>query len=407
MKHSIKKIFKNLITFLIFSSFLSFLALALVIEQTFSFEKIENLKGQKEILLSLKNLPKKDVDLAIIQFNGKSKQISLEIEKLRKLYEYDFTSNYIFDTDKKYISSLNKMQEYTQKFNQSAVAYYKSEEEDEKQTYKLLVDNFILIDRFIDSIIMDDIYTNQEKTNLLYMLLLGIFTFVTFYTFWYKNRLSKINNDILHIYSVESNKKEYNPYTLEIDAIMLKMKKKPAVTDNPAMIDTLTEINNLKGLLASYTEKKVIKDGSFTAVTILEVDNFSKIKRPFPQDIAQMILKKIAFTITLHEQPTDVIGRTDYNQFTIVMTRSSKEKALKDIELIRQSISELKIKVPNVGAVVITMSGGFIIKPNNISLEESMKQSKELLAYAHSTGESMLAQSKDLAEHDLQPAHKK
>ena len=407
MKHSIKKIFKNLITFLIFSSLLSFLALALVVEQTFSFEKIENLKGQKEILLSLKNLPKKDVDLAIIQFNGKSKQISLEIEKLRKLYEYDFTSNYIFDTDKKYINSLNKMQEHTENFNKSAVAYYKSDVEDEKQTYITLVNNFILIDRFIDSIIMDDIYKNQEKTNFLQMLLLGIFVILTFYTFWYKKRLSIINSDILHIYSVENNKKDYVPYTVEIDAIMLRMKKKPAVTDNPAMVDTLTEINNLKGLLASYTEKKVIKDGSFTAVTILEVDNFSKIKRPFPQDIAQMILKKIAFTITLHEQPTDVIGRTDYNQFTIVMTRSSKEKALKDIELIRQSISELKIKVPNKGAIVITMSGGFIIKPNNISLEESMKQSKELLAYAHSTGESMLAQSKDLAEHDLHPTNKK
>lgn len=407
MKHSIKKIFKNLITFLIFSSLLSFLALALVVEQTFSFEKIENLKGQKEILLSLKNLPKKDVDLAIIQFNGKSKQISLEIEKLRKLYEYDFTSNYIFDTDKKYINSLNKMQEHTENFNKSAVAYYKSDVEDEKQTYITLVNNFILIDRFIDSIIMDDIYKNQEKTNFLQMLLLGIFVILTFYTFWYKKRLSIINSDILHIYSVENNKKDYVPYTVEMDAIMLRMKKKPAVTDNPAMVDTLTEINNLKGLLASYTEKKVIKDGSFTAVTILEVDNFSKIKRPFPQDIAQMILKKIAFTITLHEQPTDVIGRTDYNQFTIVMTRSSKEKALKDIELIRQSISELKIKVPNKGAIVITMSGGFIIKPNNISLEESMKQSKELLAYAHSTGESMLAQSKDLAEHDLHPTNKK
>jgi diguanylate cyclase (GGDEF)-like protein len=389
-----------------FSSLLSLFALALIVEQNFSFSKIENLKGQKEIITSLKNLPKKDVDLAIIQFNGKSTQLFHEIEKLRKLYDYDFTGSYIFDSKQNYFTKLDRLEEFTKKFNGTAIAYYTSEEEDEEETFEALSNGFIAINSFIDSLIIDDIHSNQEKSNLLQTILIALFVILFIFTLWYKKRLRQIDQDILYLYSVESNKKEYVTFSEEADAIALRMKRKPTIADNPSMLDPLTEINNLKGLFATYAEKKGMKDGSFTSVTVLEVDNFSKSRRPFSQEMTQMILKKIAFTLSLHEQPTDVIARTDYNQFIIVLSRISKEKSFKDIELIRQSISELQFKVQDKGAVIITLSGGFIIKPNNVSLEEAIKQSKELLAYAQSTGKSMLAQRKDLAEHDLQPANK-
>jgi len=192
-------------------------------------------------------------------------------------------------------------------------------------------------------------------------------------------------------------KKGMEFFSEEIDAISLRMKRKPVISDNPAMIDTVTDINNNKGLMHSYAEKKGMKDSNFTSVTVFEVDNFSKSNRVFSQDFTQAILKKIAFTMTLHEQATDVIARTDYNQFTLVFSRASKEQLFKDMEIIRQSISELKFRTPEKESVQITVTGGLVIKPNNTNLEESIRQAKEVLEHAKSTGRNKISQLSDVA----------
>lgn len=401
MKHSIKKIFNNLATFMIFSSLLSFFALALIVEQTFAFNKIDNLKGQKEIIASLKNLPKKDLNLAIIQFNGKSTQLSHEIEKLRKLYEYDFTSNYIFDTNQNYLTKLTALQDLTKQFNNDAMLYYQSEDIDEEESFKTLENSFFAINSFINSLMMDDVTINQEKSNLLQNVLIALFAILFLYTFFYKRRLHNIYNDILHLYSIEHNKPNHATFSEEADAILHRLKRKPVISENPAMIDSLTEINNLKGLYAAFSEKKIGNDTNYISVTVLEVDNFSKTNRPFSQELSQMILKKIAFAISLHEQPNDVIGRTDYNQFAVILSRASKEQTFKDMELIRESIAELKFHTKEKGAITITVSGGLAIKHKNVTLDDALKEAKNILLHAQETGKNKISQKKDLVEHDL------
>jgi len=202
-------------------------------------------------------------------------------------------------------------------------------------------------------------------------------------------------------FKLEKNKSGYDIFSLEADAIALRMNRKSNVSDNPNLIDPVTGINNYKGLAHSYTHKKSLKDSNFTSVTLLEIDNFSKSKRVFPQEIAQAMLKKVAYTISLHEQPVDVIARTDYNQFTIILSRPSKEQAFKEVDLIRAGISELKFNIPETGPVSITVSGGFIVKPNNTSLEEGIRQAKEILNYAKSIGKNKLLQVKDLAQKEI------
>ena len=163
------------------------------------------------------------------------------------------------------------------------------------------------------------------------------------------------------------------------------------------MIDQVTSINNAKGMVSSYAEKKGMKDSNFTSVTTFEIDNFSKSNRAFSQELTQAILKKVAFTISLHEQATDVIARTDYNQFTVILSRPSKEQSFKDVDIIKQSVSELKFNVPDKGTANITVSGGFVIKPNNTHLDEAIKSSKEILKFAKEHGRNRVAQVRDVA----------
>lgn len=399
MKQSIKKIFSHISLILLLTSFIAGIAFLLMAEQNNSYKKIDNLNNQKEIISTLTRLKKDDIELALIQFNGKSAQLHNEIGKLHNIYKLDITGRYLLQNSKEYLADLNKLSELTTAFNQRAQEYYTPSNENILEKEQNLKNAFDEINEHINNIIFKNISYDKQKFYIYEKLALAIFIILFIIALWYRKKLNAIYQDILFLYA--SHKTNYNIYTEEIDAISLRIHRKPLNSDNPEMLDAVTGINNNKGLLNSYTEKKGMKESNFTSVTVLEIDNFSKTNRAFPQEITQTILRKIAFTISLHEQATDVIARTDYNQFTIILSRPSKEEAFKEIEVIRASIEDTKFKIPNKGFVNITVSGGFVIKPNNQLLEDAIRKAKEVLKHAKSTGKNKISQIRDLAESNL------
>jgi len=402
MKQSIKKIFQNLNTYLLFVLFIATIAMLIVLEYSLSFDKIDNLNKQKKIIATLTKLDKHDLELALIQFNGKSVQLHQEIDKLRLLYKYAYIDKYIVKNRDEYLNDLQKLSQLTDQFNQAAKNYYVDikNKQVEEEAKKRLDSALFTITNHINSMLLKSISYNEIKFKLFKNVTIILFILILLATIYYRRLLNAIYRDINFLQRVDRDRKTYNIFSQEADAISLQMNRKNIVTDNPDMIDTVTEINNYKGMINEYSAKKGLKDSNFTAVTVIEIDNFSKTNRAFPQDITQAILKKIAYTISLYEQPIDVIARTDYNQFTIILSRASKEQAYKDVELLRESITELKFNIPHKGATQITISGGFIIKPNNTSLEEAMKQAKEILHYAQSIGTNKILQTRDLAHRD-------
>ncbi len=393
----------NLNTYLFFILLVAFISMMLTLEQQLSFEKVNNLNQQKKIIKSLTTLDKNDIELALIQFNGKSTQLHQEIDKLRNLNKYDYTGKYFFSNDKEYLNNLNSLSKLTTSFNKVAHEFYvnNSNEKIKKEAQKNLNKAYTTLIKKINDILIRNIEYNQEKFRIIKVATIIIFLIVFFATLLYRKRLFSIYKDIEYLYQIEKAKKDYTIYTLEADAIAMRMNRKNIASDNPTMIDPVTGINNYKGMLNSYSNKKNLKDSNFTAVIILEIDNFSKTKRAFSQEMTQSILKKLSYTISLHEQAIDVIARTDYNQFTLILSRASKEQAFKDTELIRQSIEELKFNEPNKGPIVITVSGGFVIKPNNSNLEEALRQAKEILQYAKEMGINRILQMRDLAEKEI------
>ena len=403
MKHSIKDIFQNLSTYLFFVFFLAFLALMLILEQQLSFQKTDILQKQKQIILELLHEDKSDLDLALIQFNAKSTQLLQDEEQLKTIYKYNIFEQFVIQNSTEYMSDLANLSRLINKFDNATHQYYLQNKNKvlEKNAKQNLDTAFSEVNQHISSMLLKTIGYNQAKFELVKYIVIGSFLLIFLATFWYRKNLNSIYEDISYLFKLEKNKSGYDIFSLEADAIALRMNRKSNVSDNPNLIDPVTGINNYKGLAHSYTHKKSLKDSNFTSVTLLEIDNFSKSKRVFPQEIAQAMLKKVAYTISLHEQPVDVIARTDYNQFTIILSRPSKEQAFKEVDLIRAGISELKFNIPETGPVSITVSGGFIVKPNNTSLEEGIRQAKEILNYAKSIGKNKLLQVKDLAQKEI------
>jgi diguanylate cyclase (GGDEF)-like protein len=401
MKHSIKEIFNNLSTYLFFIFFVAFLAVVLTFEHQLSFDKTDILNEQKKIAQELATLDTSDTELALIQYNAKSTQLIQAIEKLKTLYKYNLTDQYILGNKNEYFNDLAELSRRIKQFNEIAHTYYSNKTKNQEKLKKQLESNYTQVIMKIDSMLLKSIEYNKEKFNLVKYVVGIAFILILFATFWYRKMLHNIYNDIEYLFKLDKAKAEYDIFSIEADGIALRMNRKNNVSNNPNLIDAVTGINNYKGLVHSYAHKKSLKENNFTAVAVLEIDNFSKSNRVYPQEVAQAMLKKVAYTISLNEQPADVIARTDYNQFTIILSRSSKEQAFKEVDIIRESISELKFHVPKTGAITITVSGGFIIKPKNTSLEEAIKQAKEILEYAKSIGKNKLMQIKDLAQKDI------
>ena len=405
MKNSIRKIFLNLNLYMIIVLFISFIAFALTLEHQLSVNKVKNLNNQKNIILSLTQLDQEDIDLALVIFQGKSAQLNRDIDKLHNSYKYNVTGKYILDNGTEYDQDLKKLRDLVNLFNKSAHenlkvrTLKKGKAVQEKIAKENLKNTLYAVNSHIEIMKIKDMKYNETVFMFFENFILFSFAFVLIGTFWYRKRINDIYRDIEFLSSTEKNYAEYQIYSIEGDAISQRMKRKVVTTDNPAFIDQITGINNHKGMVNAYGDKKGMKEQNFTSVTVIEVDNFSKSNRAYDQELTHSILKKIAFTISLHEQPTDVIARTDYNQFTIVFSRASKEQSYKDVDIIRQSISELKFKTPK--AENITVSGGYVIKPGHSSLEEAIKNAKEILNYTKSVTRNKIYQTKDIAEHNL------
>lgn len=383
---------------LMLNTFLIIIVAAFILEQNFSYKKIENLDEQRAIIKSLTNIPRDDIELAQIQFNGKSNMLLVKIEQLKQLYKYDFVGKYIIYSEQEYMKDLNELIKITKEFNEAAKQYYVEDHRHDKQNRKRLQIAFAKINKKLDEIYIKNVHYNKQKSFIIAQLVTILLIVSLFTTFWYRRRLNIVLQDILFLSSIQPTKKNYTTQTLEADAIQLRMRKKSGETIDPSLLDPVTDVLNHKGLRVVYSQKKNMKDGHFTSVTVLEIDNFSKANREYPQELTQAILKKVAFTLTLFEQATDVIARTDYNQFTIVIARPTKEQCYKEVELIRQSINELKFKLPSGEYTNISVSGGFVIKPNNKVLDDAIKQAKQVLQVAKERGGNMIAQMSDLTK---------
>jgi diguanylate cyclase (GGDEF)-like protein len=410
MKHSIAKIFNHLGAYLLFILVIALIGTFLILEQKISFSKVNNLENQKKINSSIVNLNHNDTNLALIELNAKDSQLRFKIEKLFDMDKYNITQSLFSSNIDEYLSDLNTLKQATETFTKNANFYYSIPVNEslvgntdalEQESKATMENSFNFLNTHINAMLLKNIDYDENKFAIVEKL--AIFSFVTIliFTFWFRKRLNAIYEDIDFLYAVKAHNNQRHMFSLEMDAIGLKMIRKAAPSENTALTDQVTGINNHKGMLTSYAEKKGLKDNNYTSVTLIEIDNFSKTNRTYSQELTQSLLKKVAFTLSLYEQPLDVIARTDYNQFTLIFSRVSKELSFKDVDKIRQSISEIKMSTPDKGIITISVSGGFVIKENNVHLDEAIKIAKGILEFAQTHGGNKIAQIKDVANSNL------
>ena len=396
MQQSILKIFKNMNIQNIIIFLLSLFILLFFIEENISNNNMQAFNSYERILHEYLEKSKDKNSLKILDYNAKMATIYNEIDAITQMSKYYYLSSAFLEDFKNHNLQLLKLKQSIQKYDSLLRVHFDSSDKKKVKQRVLEIEKaFYEVNKNINIYVTDALYLNNERFTIYSKAFYLLFFLTLLNVLWYKKNFDLIYKDIMILKDLDSSK-DSQINTIEIDSIALRMKRKSSASDDPSMLDPVTNIYNDKGMIQAYSEKKKSKNNSFSSVTVLEIDNFSKNNRPFTQELTQDILKKVAYSLSLHKQAGDIIARTDYNQFTLIYARSNKAELFKDTDLLRQSISEIKFLNQNQEKIQVTVSGGFVEKSTNNAIEESIKRAKELLQHAQKHGNNKIIQIKDL-----------
>lgn len=396
MKNSISQIFNKINSLTFKLLLLGLLLIPFLAEQYFSFQKAENLLIQKSRLITIIEAEKETNFVDIIRFNLNMSKIKSNIQELQEQNKYLYISQYLVNDYQSYTIAIEKLDEDIANFDKKSREYFKFYDENQriKDMLSLLIqlNNNLIQD--IDNLIFTNIYYDSQRFQIFSIAYLSLLALLFLFILWKNTILQKIQNDI-KLFSLSTKKSHPIFYTQEMEHLNMKIRRSMKAPNNPNNIDKITGLHNNKGMLQTYMNQKNIKDSDYSAIAIFEIDNFSKTKRAYSQEFTQDIIKKVGYTITLSEYSHDIISRTDYNQFTLIMSRSSKELLFNDVDAIRQNIFDMKAISTNNKKVVITITGSFMIKPKNSPLEEYIEKVKDLLVLAKQKSPNKIYTHKD------------
>jgi diguanylate cyclase (GGDEF)-like protein len=428
MNHSIKKIFNYIQLFLIISVFFSTFILLISLNNNKTFTKLNNLNAQKEIVYSLVSIDttnKKLLDKTALNLMLQDliTKLDTKTEELFQIFEYNFIEKFSADNSLEYTNDLKKLKKLIYNLTDVSIEYYNLNPANKNE----LKQSASYIYRHINSMIFKDINYNEHINNM-YILIIWITFFITLIvSVLLKLKLTLLYRDIeelpdnddtyvdLHQQDIKIAKnteikvtevikeKDTKAKDTKIEDVKINTDKEDnnISNDNSLTLDPITGINNDKGLLSCFEDKKDIKDSDCISVTILEIDKFSKLSTKYSKEVTQSILKKITSIILFHVETTDIIAKTDYNQFTIILSRQSESQSIDDINTIHQSISEMKITNDELGDIILTISAGFMVKHKSISIDEVLEKTNQLMLHSRKKGGDMISYIKDLIKDDL------
>jgi len=400
MRWSIKKIFDNITRTLLALTIVLGLLSVITFTLNSSVEKVDLLLHQKALIQEAYNLGREDIQLSNIQLKGIVNNLKFDIEKMHNAFGYDILGNYVYGHSVQYLNDLEQLSIKQLLYIEAAEDYYYQSLED----LEVRLDDYDFAQAEYEAKLFQleerHLIYESEKFGAIQYLIYLAFLIALMASLWFSRRLTFVYKDLKTLYSVDLESKGRMYLTEEAEMITKRMSRKPTATENPAFIDPVTEINNYKGLLHGFANRKG-NNGAVLAVCVFSLDNFRTVEKKYKKDLANQILKKIGFMFSLYEQHTDVLGRIDYDQFVLVINRATKEIALNDCEQIRKNIEETKFKAPKGESITVTVSGGFVVKTPNKQLDQTIAHAKEILGVAIKQGGNKIAQLRDHAEKGL------
>ena len=397
MKFSILNVFKNIKFYFAIMSALLLLISLIEFNRQISFDRIEQLEEQKILVIKIYQLGRTDLDYSLINVQGIGAQLKTNLSILISTTDNDFIAK-LFGFNNEYNTKIEKLSQLEDIYISDANSYYQKRDDNLAHRLDALTNSKTSLLNQLNEIIVIDVEVDHKKFSITEWIIY-LTLFIMFFGAWfYSKKLTVIYDDIKSLFAVGGERLPQFIQTQEVNTIKMRMARKPRLSQNPSMIDSVTELKNYQGMMQAYSEKKWIKENNYTAVCVFEIDNFKELEKNLTKRYTQSVLKKISFILSLYEQPTDVIARIEYDRFAVILSRETKRETFDDCDAMRKNIEETVFNNPEGGTVNFTLSGGFLIKQNNKSLEDAIKQAKEILQAAKANGNNRIAQIHEHAE---------
>lgn len=327
---------------------------------------------------------------ALVMLNIQKIKLQENINSLKSLYELNILQKFLVDKAP-YISQVDRLKNLADKLiSEVELTLNTKQELDIEPLYIALSDE-------IESFYVTSLEATQKAHNIIFYIEMFLLLSIVLSMLLHRGRLKLIHGDIIHLLNPQNSSYEFK--TKELEALLLRGRKHtPQPTKNSAFIDINTDLPNQYALYDLYRDKKKLKESGFSSICLYSVDSFDLYE--YSQEFKDSVYKKIASILKLYEKPTDTAAKISENEFAFILQRDTKEQCLKDSKDPYENISSLKFSY-NQKSITLSISAGYIIKPNNITLEESIKSAKKLLDFAKKHGGNRLMQVEDLAASEM------
>jgi diguanylate cyclase (GGDEF)-like protein len=155
--------------------------------------------------------------------------------------------------------------------------------------------------------------------------------------------------------------------------------------------DLLTGLYN-KVFIASRLQEEIKRSIIYQrpcAFVVFVIDNFKNYREKFGLINAEVVLKKIAVLIQNSITEVDRVGRTDSDEFSLILPERNKRQALETAEDIRKQVQDAFSKDHD---SCITFSAGVSENPlDGVEAEQLIAKARELLKKAKINGKNQVA----------------
>lgn len=393
---SIKKIFNNIksaLFLLILGILLLTAELFLVSDYTY---RLNQLRNQHLLIDKILTTKAGDPQMVSIAINGTVAEIDLSV----KLSSQKSFLEALSTSKDELPNLLRSLESSSETFQNNALSWATALKmpHSEKEYSELLKTK----ESFIQDIDNLSIYTVQHLSNIITMVKITAITLLVLSIglfFRYRYRLTQIYKDIDVACAVDTNGEQKKALTQEIDFILKRSARKivQAPSACSGLVNPLSGLNNLKGLLTVCNTKKSSRSSNTIFLVVFEIDQYQSSIAPLSKEDRGNLFKKIGDIIALHEQPLDITAHLDDDRIVCLLSRNSKQVALEDCEKILHSVEASSFNTAK-GIIKITLSGGFLLKIPVKSIEEAIEDALKLVEKAKESGGNRIAQLRDRAD---------
>ena len=137
---------------------------------------------------------------------------------------------------------------------------------------------------------------------------------------------------------------------------------------NSVWVDHLTGVANRLYFLQRF-ESEIRRTENYKQVLALfmfDIDEFKKVNDTYGHVSGDIVIKKVAEIVRANTRSCDLVGRYGGDEFTVLITSTTQEKAFTYAEKLRKKINDAEIRIPGNDAIIrMTISGGLAVFPTH------------------------------------------